>query len=63
MFADCDSMEFEIALAFHNGNQGKVSGAATNIDDQDNVAQPDFLAPSSLACLNPVVQRGLRFFQ
>ena len=45
-----------------DGDQREVGGAAADIDDQDEVARFDLLAPVRIA-LDPGVEGGLRFFE
>ncbi|MNT64332.1 hypothetical protein D3C72_2022240 [compost metagenome] len=63
VFTDCHAMRFQHAVALEHGDQRKVAGAAAHVDDQDDVARLDFLAPAAFAGLDPAVQGRLRLFQ
>ena len=52
----------ELAVLFGDGDQGEVGGAAADVDDQDQVADLDLLAPIGMA-FDPGVEGGLRLFE
>ena len=47
---------------FADGDQGEIGGAAADIDDQNQIAFADALAPVVMP-FDPRVKGGLRFFE
>ena len=62
VFADGDALEAKFAAFFGDGDQREVGGAAADIDDEDEVADPDLLAPVRMA-FDPGVEGRLRLFE
>ena len=62
MLADGHAFERQFARLLGDGDEGEIGGAAADIDDQDEVADLDALAPVGMA-LDPGVEGGLRLFE
>ena len=62
VFADGDAFQAKLAVFFGDGDQGEVGGAAADIDDEDQVADLDLLAPVGLA-FDPGIKCRLRLFE
>ena len=54
--------ERQLAIALGDGDQSEIGGAAADIDDQDQVADLDALAPVGVP-LDPGVEGGLRLLE
>ncbi|KGX04687.1 putative molecular chaperone HspA/DnaK domain protein [Burkholderia pseudomallei MSHR640] len=63
MLADRDAMQLEVAVALDDRDQRQVGRAAADVDDEDDVADPDVLAPRAAAFLDPAVERRLRLLE
>ena len=62
VLADGHAVERQFAIALGDGDEREVGGAAADIDDQDQVAGVDALAPVGVA-LDPGVEGRLRLFE
>ena len=62
VIADRDAVQREFAVRLGDGDQREVGGAAADIDDQDEVAHRNALAPIGMA-LDPGVEGRLRLFE
>ena len=62
VLSDCDALKAKLAAFFRYRDQRKVSGAAADIDDEDQIAYPDLLAPVRVA-FDPRIKSCLRFFE
>ena len=62
VIADRDAVEAQFAVRFGDRDQREIGGTAADIDDQDQVAHGDALAPIGVA-FDPGVEGGLRFFE
>ena len=62
VLAHRDALQRQLAVAFGHRDQGEVGGAAADVDHQNQVAEPDALAPVGVP-FDPGVERGLRLFE
>ena len=63
MIAHGDAGELDLAVAVGDGDEGKVTGAAAHIDNQDDITWVDLLAKAFTPSAGPRVERGLRFLE
>ena len=62
VFADGDTLEPKFATFLGDGDEREVGGAAADVDNEDQIADADLLAPVRMA-LDPGVESGLRLFE
>src|ERR1051326_8980750 len=63
VIANRKAREWEIAILFSDGNQGKIRRPAADVHDENDVADVDLFAETVARLFEPGIQRGLRFLQ
>ncbi len=63
VIADGHAGQLQGAVLLERGDGREIGGAAADVDDQDDVADLDLLAPSVAVPLDPGVERGLRLLE
>jgi len=63
VIADRQAGKLHLAPLLGNGDEGKIGGAAADIDDQDDVAFADVVTEPLAHSLDPGIKRGLGLFE
>ena len=63
MIADGDADELEVAVFLDGRDGGEIGGAAADIDDEEDIARADLLAPGLACGVDPGVEGGLGLFE